>query len=184
MENLGTQKLETKRLILRKFIKNDTEYMFKNWASDGQVTKYLTWLPHRNINETKQYIEKTIIEYDNPNTYNWAIELKEISRVVGSISVVSQNTSLEIVHIGYCIGKKWWNRGITTEAFKELIRFFFENVKVNRIESRYDPKNINSGKVMIKSGLKYEGTLRQSDINNQGICDAAWYSILKREYKT
>ena len=51
------------------------------------------------------------------------------------------------------------------------------------IESRHDPRNTNSGKVMEKCGLKYEGTLRQSDINNQGICDAAWYSLLKEDYK-
>ena len=183
MKNLGTKELETKRLILRKFKKDDVEYMFKNWANNSQVTKYLTWPPHKDINDTKTYIEKVITEYGNPDNYNWAIELKEINQVIGSISVVSKNKNLKIVHIGYCIGEKWWNRGITTEAFRKLIRFFFEDVKINRIESRHDPKNISSGKVMLKCGLKYEGTLRQSDINNQGICDCAWYSILKSEYE-
>ena len=87
-----------------------------------------------------------------------------------------------MVHIGYCIGRKWWNNGITSEALKELIRFFFEEVCVNRIESRHDPRNPNSGKVMTKHGLKYEGTMRQSDINNQGICDAAFYALLSEDY--
>jgi ribosomal-protein-alanine N-acetyltransferase len=87
-----------------------------------------------------------------------------------------------MVHIGYCIGKAWWRQGCTSEALTALIRFFFEEVGVNRIETRHDPRNPNSGAVMMKSGLKFEGTLRQSDWNNQGLCDAAYYAILAEDY--
>ncbi len=59
--------------------------------------------------------------------------------------------------------------------------FFFGKVGVNRIEARHDPGNPNSGKVMMKCGMRYEGTLRSSDRNNQGICDASYYSLLKSE---
>jgi ribosomal-protein-alanine N-acetyltransferase len=89
---------------------------------------------------------------------------------------------LDIVHIGYCIGSKWWGQGITTEAFAGIIPFLFEEVGVNRIESQHDPNNPGSGKVMVKCGLKYEGTLRQADFSNKGIVDASMYSILSSEY--
>ena len=82
------------------------------------------------------------------------------------------------MHIGYCIGKRWWNKGITSEALNELIKYFFEEVQVNRIESRHDPLNKNSGKVMIKCGMKYEGIMRKAYINNQGICDCSMYALL------
>ena len=59
----------------------------------------------------------------------------------------------------------------------------FEEVGVNRIDSRHDPRNPHSGQVMAKCGMVYEGTHRQSDRNNQGICDAAWYAILKEDYE-
>lgn len=59
--------------------------------------------------------------------------------------------------------------------------FFFDIVGVNRMESRHDPRNANSGAVMRKCGMRYEGTLRQSDWNNQGICDASWYALLAEE---
>ena len=42
MNHKGTVTLETKRLILRKFAENDAEAVFRNWASDDEVTKYLT----------------------------------------------------------------------------------------------------------------------------------------------
>lgn len=100
---------------------------------------------------------------------------------IGSISVVSMNDRAELVHIGYCIGRNWWHRGIMSEALGAVLDFFFDEVGVNRVESRHDPDNPNSGAVMRKCGMKYEGTLRQSDWNNQGICSASWYSLLKEE---
>lgn len=89
---------------------------------------------------------------------------------------------INMVHVGYCIGKKWWNQGITSEAFASLIEFFFKEIKVNRIESRHDPNNPNSGKVMKKCGLIYEGTIKQGDWNNQGICDYSMYGIIAENY--
>lgn len=101
---------------------------------------------------------------------------------IGTISVVDKNEKLNIVSIGYCIGSKWWNQGITSEAFSGIIPFLFEEVKANRIEAQHDPNNTNSGRVMMKCGLKYEGTLRQADNSNKGVVDASMYSILASEY--
>lgn len=64
---------------------------------------------------------------------------------------------------------------------RNVIEFLFEKVDVQRIESRHDPRNMNSGEVMKKCGLKYEGTLKNSDWNNQGVCDACYYALLKSE---
>jgi ribosomal-protein-alanine N-acetyltransferase len=95
---------------------------------------------------------------------------------------VQQRDDIKMVHIGYCIGKKWWNKGITSEAFEAVIKYFFEEVGVNRIESRHDPRNPNSGKVMAKCGLKYEGTMVQADKNNQGIRDSSHYGLVAGDY--
>ena len=69
-----------------------------------------------------------------------------------------------------------------TAAFREVIRFLFEKNEFNRICAEHDVNNPHSGDVMKKCGLKYEGTLRQSRNNNQGIVDMAIYSILRKEY--
>lgn len=183
MIHKGTVTLETKRLILRRFELTDAEAMFKNWANDAEVTKYLTWPLHSDISVSEAVIDSWLPLYENPNHYSWAIVLKDIDEPIGSIAAVKQHEETNMVHIGYCIGRKWWRQGYTSEALAELIRFFFEDVGVNRIESRHDPRNPNSGKVMLKCGLKYEGMLQQSDINNQGgFCDAAYYAILAEDY--
>jgi ribosomal-protein-alanine N-acetyltransferase len=183
MNHKGTVALETERLILRRFETSDADAMFHNWANDPEVTKYLTWPTHTSPDISRAFISSWIDLYANDNHYSWAIELKELGEPIGSIAAVKQDPETDMVHIGYCIGRAWWRKGYTSEALRCLVRFFFEEVGVNRIESRHDPRNPNSGKVMQSAGLKYEGTLHQSDKNNQGgFCDAVYYAILAEEY--
>ncbi len=182
MIHLGTKEIQTERLILRKFLKSDVSATFNNWCNDDKVTKYLTWPTHTDISVTENVVNDWIESYEKDDFYQWAIVLKEIEEPIGTISVVEINEKANLAHIGYCIGFKWWNKGIVSEAFSGIIPFMFEEMKVSKVESRYDPNNPSSGKVMSKCGLKYEGTLRQSDYNNQGIVDVTYYGMLSSEY--
>lgn len=182
MKHSGTQRLETDRLILRKYERNDAPAMYKNWASDGMVTKYLTWPAHSSQEITQSIIDDWVSQYSDKKYYHWAIVLKEHGdEPIGDIAVVDIKENTSKAHIGYCIGRKWWNKGITSEALGAVMNFLFDIVEVNRIEARHDSRNPNSGKVMMKCGMKYEGTLRESDWNNQGICDVCYYALLKSE---
>lgn len=182
MKHCGTQRLESKRLVLRRYTQADADAMYKNWASDSEVTRFLMWKPHQSPLESQSITDDWVKQYSDEKYYHWAIVLKENGdEPIGDIAVVNMNEEISTMHIGYCIGKTWWHQGITSEALKAVMDFLFENVDVNRIESRHDPRNPNSGKVMQKCGMKYEGTLRSSDWNNQGICDACYYALLKSE---
>ena len=182
MNHSGTQTIETKRLILRKARPGDAQAMFDNWASDDRVTKFMTWQPYTCVEEADARIAYLLEEYSNENYYEWFIELKEIGQPIGSIGAVHVNDHVQLAHIGYCIGSRWWGQGIMPEALAAVIKFFFEQVGVNRVEACHDVNNPKSGKVMAKCGMKYEGTLRQSGWNNQGINDRAFYGILREEY--
>ncbi|MDE7362271.1 MAG: GNAT family N-acetyltransferase [Oscillospiraceae bacterium] len=182
MEHKGTVTLETERLILRRFTADDAEAAFKNWTSSDAVTKFLRWETYRDISAMRDYINFQLENYKKIDTYDWAIVLKELGEPIGSMGAVAFNEKAKSVEIGYCIGEKWWRRGYTSEALAAVIKFFFEEVGVNRVYSEHDPRNPNSGKVMEKCGMKYEGTLRQADFNNSGICDTCIYGILAEEY--
>ncbi len=182
MNNMGTIRLETPRLILRRFVISDVENMYKNWASDSEVTKYLTWSVHTSIDITKDFIRYCIENYARIDFYSWVIEIKNTHEIVGSISVVSIKECVNKVELGYCIGKNWWGLGITPEAGNAVIKFLFEEVGVNRIAAAHDKNNPKSGRVMQKLGMTYEGTFRKNGYNNQGICDEIWYAILKEDY--
>ena len=181
MKHLGTKTIETERLILRKLSVKDAEAMFRNWASDPEVTKFLTWPPHASVDATRELLSEWSDNYSKDDYYQWGIELKSPGEVIGSISVVGMKDELDMVHIGYCIGRAWWHQGIMTEALGALIDFFFNEVGCNRIESRHDLNNPNSGEVMKKCGMRLEGIKRSADKNNQGICDVAEYAILRSD---
>lgn len=183
MKHKGTVTLETERLRLRRFTKDDAEAVFRNWASDDEVTKFLTWPTHKSVENTEGYINFCLDSYKNDDSYQWGIELKETGELFGSIAVVRIDEDLNVAELGYAIGRRFWGNGYTAEAAKAVIAFLFEEVGANRIAARHDANNPNSGKVMKKAGMKYEGTLRQSDRNNQGIVDCSVYSILKEEWK-
>lgn len=181
MKHLGTCTLETERLILRMFTMEDAQAMFENWASDVEVTRFLTWPAHKSAAVSRSVLESWVSGYEKPDFYQWAIVLKSLGQPIGTISVVEQDDRFQKAHIGYCIGKNWWHQGIMSEALKAVMNFLFDDVGYQRLEARHDPRNPNSGAVMMKCGMKYEGTLRRSDRNNQGICDASWYAALREE---
>ena len=183
MNHCGSQRLETGRLILRRYVNADAAAMYKNWASDQEVTRFLTWPTHPNQEVSGRVIEDWVNQYSDDSYYHWAIILKDNGEEpIGDIAVVSLKENVSMAHVGYCIGRNWWHQGITSEALKAVMEFLFDVVDVNRIEARHDPRNPNSGKVMEKCGMKYEGTLHSSDWNNQGICDACYYALLKSEH--
>jgi ribosomal-protein-alanine N-acetyltransferase len=178
----GTKALTTERLILRPFTMDDASAMYRNWGGDLEVNRFMTWPLHRSEADSCAVLTSWIADYAKPDFYNWAIVLKSLGEPIGGISVVRQNAAAASAEVGYCIGNRWWRQGITSEALAAVIRFLFEEVGLNRVEARYDPRNLNSGRVMAHCGMTREGTMRQADVNNQGICDYTMYGMLAKEY--
>lgn len=182
MKHCGTQTLETKRLILRRFTVRDADAMYTNWASDPEVTRYLTWPAHAGVETSRAVLADWTAAYAQESCYQWAIVLKDSAdEPVGSIGAVNVSDDIAAVQIGYCLGRRWWHQGIMSEALGAVMDFFFDAVGCNRVACRHDPRNPHSGMVMQKCGMKYEGTQRSADRNNQGICDTSWYALLKDE---
>lgn len=183
MKQLGTKVLETERLRLRPFKASDAENMYKNWASDAEVTRYLTWPAHESVKGTRALLELWEKEADSPSTYQWCIELKETGEAIGSIGSAHLYEHIEAVEVGYCIGKAFWGKGIMSEALRAVRDFLFAEAEVNRVEACHDTNNPVSGKVMEKCGLRFEGIRKQGGKNNTGLCDLACYGLVKRDWE-
>ena len=180
----GTKTIETDRLILRQFTMEDAPAMFRNWANDDEVTKHLTWPTHSDVEVTKMVLSDWTSHYAKPDFYNWAIVLKENGgEPIGNISVVRINSNTDCATMGYCMSRAHWRKGVMPEALKAVVDFLFDEVGFNRIEAEHDVNNPASGRVMEKAGLRYEGTLRQSGRNNQGIVDLVWRAILRSDWE-
>lgn len=183
MNHQGTKRIETERLILRRFAVEDAEAAYRNWCCDPGVTHFLTWLPHEDLGATKEIVASWVAGYADPTFYQWAIELRALGEPIGSISAVNVNENIAAIEVGYCLGSPWWHQGIMTEAFGAVIDFFFGEVGADRVWAEHDTNNPRSGYVMRACGLSYEGTLRQANRNNQGVIDTCIYSILRSEWE-
>ena len=181
MNKTGTQRIETHRLILRPFRMEDAEDMFTNWASDPEVTRFLTWPAHTDVGVSRMVLESWIARYGDGGFFNWAMEWKESGRVIGNISVVKLDEGLETADIGYCMSRTFWGQGIMPEALRAVIAYLFGTAEVSRITACHDVNNPKSGRVMAKAGMKKEGVLRRSGRNNLGICDVVWYALLRED---
>lgn len=175
----GTKTIETPRLILRRAGMEDALPMFRNWASDPEVTKFLTWPPHEDADVTRSVLKSWTDSYENPRFYQWMIVPKPLAQPIGTISVVRQNELVAQAEVGYCIGRAWWHQGYTSEALQGVMNYLFDEVGMEQICARHDPNNPHSGGVMRKCGMTYTGTTQASDRNNQGICDAAHYAAVR-----
>lgn len=181
LNHKGTLEIKTDRLRLRRFEHSDAQAMFENWASDGEVTKYLSWPTHVDISVTKKVISDWIESYKSNEFYHWAIELKESGTIVGGITVVGNSNQNERCEIGYCIGQIYWGKGITAEALIAVNNFLFEKkVGYQRIEAIHYSVNEASGRVMLKAGMKYEGTKYGYIKTKHGeFVDCESYAIVK-----
>lgn len=179
----GTQIIQTDRLLLRPFRMEDARAMYDNWASDLEVTKYLSWPAHDSPAVTRSVLQDWVSNYVNQDYYQWAMVSKKMGLPIGSIGVVSHSDRAAKAHMGYCMGRPWWHQGYMTEALSAVMDFLFDEVGFQRIEAQYDTRNPHSGGVMQKCGMTYEGTHRRSACTTSGICDTAWYAILADERK-
>ena len=183
MEHRGTVRLETERLILRRFVSEDAQEFFDNWACDPEVARYVTWPAHESAAVTRDLLEQDWIpRYARPDYYNWAIVWKGTGTVIGNVECFEPRESVGELRLGYCMSRQFWGRGIMPEAVREIIRFLFFEVGANRIQAEHDTRNPKSGRVMQKCGMQYEGTLRQKIRTTAGLADECVYGILKSEF--
>lgn len=158
MKHVGTQTIETERLILRKYEMTDAEDMFRNWVTDPEVSRFWGWKPHKDIRETKSLLSGWINEYSSLNTYHWVIVLKNIVQAVGYIYLNEIDEADQSVSIHYLLSRALWNQGIVTEACKSILEFAFKMIGVEKIHSRHHVDNPASGKVLQKCGMQYVQT--------------------------
>ena len=180
LHHIGTKEIKTQRLVLRRYKLSDAQYMYKNYATDKRVTKFLNWEPYACVEDIEVFLNEVITSYDRPDTYNWAIIYDD--EIIGAISAYAINEQNCNCEVGYNIGYDFWNKGIMTEALSAVIRYLFDEVKMHRILAKHDVDNPASGKVMKKCGMKKEGIFRQYYLHEDGTySDSVLYSILEEE---
>jgi ribosomal-protein-alanine N-acetyltransferase len=154
--------------------------MFRNWANDSEVTKYLRWTPFKTIEEARAYLEEGVKQYERPDRYYWVIQIKN-GECIGAISVQIEEYDKR-ADFGYCIGRAFWGNGYMTEAVKAVVGYMFNEIGVNRVEAYHSVNNPASGAVLRKAGMIKEGHAKQKYYSNMGFQDSDLYGLTRDEY--
>lgn len=167
-------RLETERLILRPFEITDDYDIYTMWASDDEVTKYLTWNTHKSIDDTRYILNIWLEQYQKKERINCAIVIKETNQLIGGIDVVGYLDGTPV--IGYVISRKYWNNGYTTEACKCLLNYLFnqgyEKVRIDAVV-----ENIASNRVIQKCGGKLINVIDDYIESKNMYCKINQYEI-------
>ena len=178
--HLAPEKLESQRLYLRKPQKTDATTIFNNYARDPDTSRYLTWAPHRSINDTKRFLNETIKQWDKGKAFSWAIIRRNDQKLLGMIGIAELNVHGAM--IGFVLDKTYWGMGYTTEAVKTLVDWAIGQESIFRVWAVCDTENGASARVLEKAGMQQEGILRRwvvlpniSDVPRDCFC----YSVVK-----
>jgi len=180
LHHRGTRQLDTERLRLTTLTVKNAEEMHNGWARDEDATKYLSWPAHKTVEVTRMVLGDWEKKYLLANYYNWGIFLKGSRKLIGTVSLDGINEYKQTCEIGYVIAKEYWNKGYATEAVRRIIDFGFGEVGFRQIFGFHQLRNFNSGKVLEKAGMRRDGCLPRSRMDNKGhICDLTQYSITR-----
>lgn len=148
---MNTPRLETKRLILRRFTEEDMEAFLKIYG-DREVNTFLPWFPLKTMEEARAfYEERYALTYAGPEGYQYAVCLKNDSVPIGYVNVSTEESH----DLGYGLLKEFWRQGIVSEAARAVT----EQVKrdgMPYITATHDVKNPHSGNVMKALGMRYQ----------------------------
>lgn len=179
MNHLGTKELETERLILRRYRIEDAEEIFEGFVNQEEFL-YFANKEKRTLEEEIKSLENIDLKYENKEYYNWLICLKDNKKIIGSINLRVNNGN-ESAEFNYVIDNRFTNNGYMTETLKRIMKFAFDEINVNRFQGGAVISNFASQKVMEKSGLKKEGTLRKYIKLKDGYHDMYMYSCIRGE---
>lgn len=181
--HVGTQKIETERLILRRFIFDDDTAMLKYWISDKKRQSLYSEPTYTTKDSVRGLLDKYIGNYDNSSYYRWAIILKDNDECIGQIAYFLIDDKNNFAEIEYCIGALFQRKGFATEATKAIIKYGFTKINLHKVQISHKSINFPSKRVIEKCGCIYEGTFRDYFFMDGRYVDRLFYSILKSEFK-
>lgn len=173
--------LKSERLILRSFTSDDAQTVQK-LAGNKLIADTTLMIPHPYPDGAA---EKWILThqklFDENKEIIFAVTLKDTGKLIGAIGL-TMRPEFNKAEFGYWIGVPFWNNGYASEALMVILKYGFEELKLNKMYAHHFSTNHASGRVMIKNGLKEVGLLKEDIIKDGKYIDVKLYEILRSEY--
>ncbi len=184
LTHIGTNTIETERLILRRFEYSDDEAMLKYWVADEKIQSLYSEPVYSTKEEVKELLDNYISSYTKDDYYRWAVIEKESDECIGQIAYFLVDNKNHFAEIEYCIGSDFQCKGYATEATKAIISYGFTKINLHKVQICTKTINKPSKRVIEKCGFTYEGTLRDYFYMNGEYVGRLYFSILRDEFVT
>jgi [ribosomal protein S5]-alanine N-acetyltransferase len=169
--------LQTERLILRPYSPQDAAALLPLIGA-REVAATTLRIPHPYTEEhVREFLAKAQADLASGDVLRVAIMLSESGTLCGGSGLMIERDHNR-AELGYWIGVPYWGKGYATEATRALVRYGFENLKLNRIYASYMVVNAASGNVLRKLGMKYEGRQRAHMVKWGEVHDLEMYGML------
>lgn len=184
LTHIGTDTIETERLILRKFKISDDEAMLKYWIADKKIQSLYSEPVYTTKAEVDELLKKYINSYQKNDYYRWAIIEKNSGECIGQIAYFLVDSKNNFAEIEYCIGSDFQCKGYATEATKAVIQYGFDKINLHKVQICTKTINKPSKRVIEKCGFTYEGTLRDYFYMDGEYVGRLYFSMLKSEFES
>ena len=160
--------LETERLILRKFIENDVEAIFR-LRNDAEMMRFIRE-PQKSKTESARWLKMVSSRWESEKIGFCAVIEKTSNKVIGWCGLWKLIETDEI-EVGYAIAKEFWKKGLASEAAEAFLRYGFETLNLEKIAAVARPENTASRRVMEKLGMQFDyiGKFYDSDLAHHSI---------------
>jgi RimJ/RimL family protein N-acetyltransferase len=174
-----TPSFETARLRLRPPTPDDADAVFAGWAQDPQVTRFLTWRPHRRVETVRAFLVELHEAMAQGGRHAWVLVERDGGQPVGMLDALIDGPHAVL---GYVLARARWGRGYMTEAVGPVAAWALEQPGIHRVWAYCDVDNAASARVLEKAGFAFEGVLRRWALHpNRGDvpCDCRVYARIR-----
>lgn len=169
--------------VLRQFKKSDA----KNYFNFYQIPEINMFVPDimipRNVEEAEFEIAGINQSFSSKQTIYWAIAEKKTDRLIGGCGFHDFVPFNKRIEIAYDLHPEFWRRGIMLQAIKEIVKFGFLQMGLERIQATAVEENIASINLLLKFGFQKEGLLRKYKFFKNKMTDILIFGYTKDDFK-
>ena len=170
----GTAELRTDRLILRRYLPEDAEPLYRRLGTDPDMSKYSGWNPYATPEMAEETVQRYIQSYDEAHFYSWVMDIDDV--LVGTIGAYDYKD--DHIEVGFSVVQAWQGRGIATDALKKVLEYLTENEGISCVTAWCASDNTGSKRVLEKAGMRLAGIEK----NGLAVGELVW-DKLNFEYR-
>lgn len=165
--------------MARPAVVSDADPIFEHYASDPDVARFMTWTPHRNLEETIAFLRRCELAWTDGSAFPWTLWAKSDGGLAGVLEIRVRGSAVDL---GYALVQCRWRQGLMSEAVRRVVTWALAQPDIYRVWATCDIDNLASARVLERVGMQREGVLRRwlthpniSDEPRDSLC----YSIVK-----